>query len=190
MPFGDLIPLSFNVREDDTFIFSNAPANPPQTYALLASPWVQTAYPGLVLPNSTTILDPESFSDYQELIFDKEMTPKMIRGIRLIVQSQTQLVNPMVWSDQDANGEIRSYAEFPNNFLRPDQFQGRVIDLYYDNLVIGGNQYLAYTIDPGFSVSMTFVYDDFRLESLLGESPVFRKVMYSKKDVALMEKLL
>jgi hypothetical protein len=187
--FGDKIAHSFYQREDDTFTFFN-PGITTITIGILSSNWVKKAFPTLKGIDPSIIPDPEQFSDYQELINDKEMTPKMIKGIRLIVSDQKSLVNAMFWVSQDANGEKSSFADYPFNLLSPMQYQERLVDLYYDNLIVGLNQFMAYELQPLESATMTFVYDDFRLENLLGKGHQLRKVLYSKKDLELMEKLL
>ena len=193
MKFGNNIQKGFLSRGDNTFTFTNSGVTP-ITIGLLASNWVFTAYPSLTSPLGNPPVTPSIVSnadlvDYVKLLNDKEMNPKDIKGIRLLVQNQNQLYNPLLFNSQDANGEMKSFAEYPINFLSPDQFQGRLVEIYYKNLIVGLKQYLAYTINAGETVTFTFLYDEFKLENILGKNPC-REIQYNKKDLELMEKLL
>lgn len=172
-------------RDDDTFTFVN-PAGFDQTFGILASDWVFNAFPTVRVPNL-----PVDAQDYNQLRFDKEMNPKKIKAIRLLISKfdTVQYSNPFKWVTQDSDGTFKTFVDFPINLIALDQFQGRLVDIYYDNLVIGGNQWLQYTIRPFSGVTMTFIYDDFRLENLLDANNP-RQVIYSKAEVDEYGKLL
>lgn len=187
--FGDKIKRSqFSSRENDTYVFRNI-FLVPKVFSILASDWVKIAYPLSVTP--TVIANGQL--DYNQLILDKEINPKVIKGIRLLQVDSlldiNQWKNPLQWVTQDSSGTYKSFVDYPLNLLPLDQYQTRVIDIYYDNLVIGGNQWFFYKMQPNSIVSMTFVYDEFRLENLLDKNNP-RQVIYSKGDIELFDKLL
>jgi len=188
--FGDGIPQGNYRREDDTFTFVNQTPIP-EVYGILASNWAFIQFPSLRKIDASVILNPAELSDYVELQNDKEMTPKKIKGIRLITDNFSQLSNAFNWQSRNANGNVLEFVDYPINLLSPMQFQSRLIDLYYENIIVGLNQFNALRIEPFTSVTMTFVYDDFRLENLLGKSEdKLRKANYTKADKSVMEYLL
>jgi hypothetical protein len=188
--FGDGISKGFYNREDNTFTFSNT-LPIPIVLGILASSWVLTQFPRIRAIDSTIITDPNELSDYLELNNDKEMTPKKIKGIRLITDDVSQFSNPLNWQSLNADGNVLEFVDYPINLLSPMQFQSRVIDLYYENIIVGLNQFIALEFKPFTSVTMTFIYDDFRLENLLGKSKEnLRQANYSKADTSAMEYLL
>jgi hypothetical protein len=192
MMFGDQINMNqFFRRDDDTFTFENP--NPiPLILGILASNWVAQIPPvGLInLPSPANITNPAEFSDYQQLVNDKEMTPKNIKGIRLTFGSANvnQIARPFNWSKRNANGKVRSFVDYPLNLVPLDQFQDQLVDIYYDNLIIGLDEFLVYELLPFENVTMTFTYDDFRLENLLNKKE--RRVIYSRAELDRFEYLL
>jgi len=190
--FGDLVKTGFFNKSDDTFTFFN-PAIVEQTFAILGSKWVTSAFPTLQPIDSTIIQNPSEFEDYQELINDKEINPKNIKALRILVegtpsQKVDTLGNPLFWQRRRPDGNVFTFADFPVNLLPLDQYQSGVVDVYYKNLIVGLNEFFAYTIKPLQSVTMTFVYEDFRLENLLNDKG--KRVVYSSVDRELFEKLL
>lgn len=186
--FGDKIKNTALSRDDDTFTFTN-PGVGAVNFGLFASSWVYTAYPSISIVDGGVVQNPEEFLDYQELVNDKEMSPKKIKGIRVIVQNQSDLNNTLFWNSQDANGQMKSFADYPIHFLSPMQFQGRLVDIYYKDLILGLDQYLVYRIEGGSSVTMTLIYDDLNLDCLL-KSREARAVNYNGEDAKLLKTLL
>jgi len=150
-------------RDDDTFTFINNAAAT-ETFGILASNWAFSVILGLKVPQ----VQPGEVGDYAELVADKQENPKLIKGIRLITDNINQLSQPFNWETRDSNGERAQFTDFPINLLPVDQFQSRLIDVGYSGgLVIGLNELLAYPILGFTSVTMTFVYDDFKIGDLL-----------------------
>jgi len=183
--FGNKIGRSqFLQRDDDTFTFINNTVTP-EVYGILANSWVEIAFPFSRVP---VVAEQQ---DYNQLVFDMEMTPKKIKGIRLLLDTfnSQQLSNPLQWVTQDSSGNYKSFVDYPINLLALDQYQDRLVDIYYKDLTIGGNQWLFYKINALTTLKMTFIYDDFRLENLLDkENP--RQVIYSNPNIELFDKLL
>ncbi len=156
----------FDRREDDTFTFFN-PNIFPIEIGILGDDWVDTAVPALVPIDTTIITDVENFLNYEELVRDKRINPKRIKGIRLLTDNISQLDRVQNWQSRDANGELASIVDYPIHMLSPMQFQSGVVDIPFDKLLVGLNQFMIYELLPLTSVTMTFVYDDFRIERLL-----------------------
>jgi hypothetical protein len=148
--------------EEDSFTFEN-PLPVPATYAFLSSEYNYS-------PDS---LQPDVVKagglDYEELIRDKEMNPKKLKRIRFYGFSLAQIARPINWIFRDANGESYSVEDQPLNMLSPMQFQQQVLDVSYENLIIGNSEYFLWTLEPFEVITMIFDYEDYRLENLLLE---------------------
>jgi hypothetical protein len=179
---------AFRDREDDTFTFFNTGVIDVRL-AVLGSSWIANLPPSPdnPLPVELTYMSPADFLDYTELVNDKEMTPKKIKCVRIITDQIQQLNQQMNWQSRDANGEAVSLDDFPVNQLSPMQYQSRVVDIVYDYMIVGLNQFFVYKLLAGSTVTMTFVYDDFRLEDLLHMKG---SNIYEKREIEKMEYLL
>ena len=181
----------FNLnRDDDTFTFLNNTGNVIDL-GILASSCVFVANP--LLKKGENFVSVNEKLNYLELVNDKEINPKNIKGIRYIINkiggaTKLQLPNPFKWVKQDANGKFKAFVDFPVNLIRLDQFQSNLVDMYYDNLIIGLSDFLFLKLETGWSITMTFVYDDFRLSNLINDKE--RNVLYSKTDIDKFEYLL
>ena len=154
-------------KDSDTFTFTKVGGQ--KTYAFLGKESVYSGHnPPLI--DAHNILPVSQVLSYFQLINDKEANPKKIKAIRLICDTQSQFFVPIIWNFTDANGAAYSVQDSPLNMLSPMQFQGRVIDTNYDNLVVGNNEWFTWAFAPGVvEVTMTFVYDDYRIENLLSQ---------------------
>lgn len=160
---------TFEKRDDDTFSFANQGLIS-LDFGLLANDWVFTAFPALTRVDSTIILNPSKLLDYTELLNDKAVNPKKIKGIRIITDNLDQMAQGFDWQSRDSNGEVHALTEFPINMLSPMQFQSRVIDLEYNKgIIVTQNEFFVYKILPLTTVTMTFIYDDYKLKNLLSE---------------------
>jgi hypothetical protein len=194
--FGDKIINQFNShREDDTFTFVNEFVFP-ITLGVMASDWVynSTLADGLNLKDQQdTIKDTKQRNNYNELINDKEINPKNIKGIRYIFNGTSKLAplqfkNPFKWIKQDASGKFKAFVDYPVSLIRLDQYQQTIVDIYYNDLIIGLKEFMFVKLEPEYSVTMTFIYDDFKLSNLIKEKT--RNVLYSKADIDKFEYLL
>lgn len=165
----------------DTFTFSNTALVGSITIGILASDWVATAFPLIQQVDSTIIVDPVAFSDYETLVRDKEANKKRIKHIRIITDNHNQLSNGMGWQKRNANGNVELITDFPINQLSPMQFQSRVLDIHYTGMTMGLDEFIRYEILPNTNVLMTFEYEDFRIEKLLNKKPKNRLLTEFKK---------
>jgi len=149
-------------REDDTFTITNGGAIA-INIGMLASEWAIGAFSLLKPP----IPDPVSALDYEELVNDKEVSPKKIKNIRIICDKAIQLNQPFTWIKQNSNGTFFSFTDFVSSLLSPMQYQSRLIDIPYGNLIVGQNELFTYSLLPFQTITITFEYDEFRLEELL-----------------------
>jgi hypothetical protein len=153
-------------RDDDTFTFENRSATKPVTLTVLANEWVDGL--GIGTSADKSIPDPAQKSDYISLLFDKIENPKKIKMIRVLTTNVSQLIQPMNWQSRDANGELQSMTDITLSLFSPTQFQSGVLDIPYDKgVIVGLNQFFIYTLLPSTTVTMTFVYDDFKIVDLL-----------------------
>ena len=162
--------LGFNVnsiREDDTFTFENNTISA-RVYAIFRQTWVSpTMVLGLKPIDINVITDPEKLLDYQELVNDIEANPRKIIGLRLISDNINNFDNGWNWQDRDANGELKTITDFPINTLSSMQFQSRVIEIDYEGIIVGNNQFVVVIVEPFSSIRVTFKYDYIRREELL-----------------------
>jgi len=165
----------------DTFTFSNTALVGTITVGLLASDWVSIAFPLIQRVDTTIVLDPATFSDYETLVRDKEANKKRIKHIRIITDNLNQLSNGLGWQKRNANGEVELITDFPINQLSPMQFQSRVLDIDYTGMTMGLDEFIRYEILPSTDVLMTFEYEDFRIEKLLNKKPKNRLLTEFKK---------
>ena len=156
----------FTKQSSDTFDFRN-PNFVSFEIGILADAWVRLALPALATIDSTVMVNPEQLRQYEELVNDKQINPKRIKGIRIITDNISQLSKASNWQSRDANGELASIVDYPINMLSPMQFQSRVVDIPFDKLLVGLNEFMIYEILPLTRVRMTFLYDDFALSNLL-----------------------
>ena len=170
----DFIKRAWLKKESDTFTFSNIDPIP-KIFALYASDYVFKKGIPYASPNKDLPTNQEL--DYIQLVNDKNVVPKKINRIRIIADDASQFDFPFIWNFTDANGNYYSVSDQPLNMLSPMQFQKRVIDMQYDNLIIGNSEFLAWNLLPGKSVTITIWYEDFRLENLLS---INRKTLIKK----------
>lgn len=149
-------------REDDTFTIVNGGALT-ISIGMLASDWALSAF-SLIKPPIPSV---SNALDYDELVKDKEVSPKKIKSIRIIADKVVQIVQPFVWIKQDANGNYFSFTDFVGSLISPMQYQSRLIDIPYGNLLVGQNEFFTYSLLPFQTVTITFEYDEFRLEEFM-----------------------
>ena len=173
--FGDRINISqFAKREDDTFTFENTFPHF-ITLGVLASNWVYNTNLGdgiFLRDQKLTILNQDQLSNYEELVNDKEINPKNIKGIRYLFNGNAkhatdQFKNRFKFFKQNANGNFKTFVDYPVSLIRLDQYQSKMVDIYYKDLIIGLNEFMFVRLERNYSVTMTFIYDDFRLENLI-----------------------
>jgi len=178
--FGDkLLQPSFLYRQDDSFVIRNQSVNPRQI-ALFASNWVFTVFPALVVPRIIS----GNEASYDELIGDKEVNPKKILGIRLGLfgttnQNIDQLSKPLTFYRREPNGQMVSFSDYPLSLLPLDQFQTGIVEMYYEGLILGLNEYVVLNMNAQTEIRVTVIYDDYGLNKLLKRNA--RRVLYESK---------
>jgi len=136
--------------------------------------------------NFANLPNPQEFEDYTQLVNDKQMSPKKLKMIRMLCDIQVFNI-PLSWQSRDSNGEVVVINDFPISQLSPMQYQSGVVDIIYDYMIVGLNQFFFFTMPPFSSVTMTFVYDDFALEDLLYMKSTN---IYEKREIEKIEYLL
>lgn len=144
---------------DDRFTFVNNTAFP-VTKALLGNSWIGD-------PLTPVNVIPSDASNYEQLLQEKSLAPKRIFKMRF--QSTTSQLNQSItWVTSDANGDKDSFTQLPSNFIDLYQFQDGLVDIEYKKgIIVGLNEYFIYTLLPFSQVSITFYYQDMRLQDLL-----------------------
>ena len=157
--------IGYQDSNDDTFTITNPTT---KKFAIFGQNWVSNFGGLLGRPlQSANFLSTNDWLDYSELVLDLEQNPKKIKAIRIIADNFDQLITPLLWQSRDSNGEVFQLTDFPVNLISPMQFQGRMIDLEYERMIVGINQFITYTLIAGSTVTFTFIYDDFDLSDLL-----------------------
>jgi hypothetical protein len=152
----------------DTYSFSNSTPGALR-FAFLAAKFV------FRIPIIPAYVDPLLFGgmkgsdgiNYQQMINDKEQNPRKIKSIRILTTDFSQYANPFEWNFTDSNGQSFQVSDQPLNMLSPNQVQSGVIDMSYENLIIGQNEFLVWTLNPGTLVTLTLTYEYFTLSSLM-----------------------
>lgn len=99
---------------------------------------------------------------YKSLCESSSLVPFKITKIRQTTVTDEQIDQPIVWFANSFLGGNRENTYNPRTYFRPDQFQGKIVDIPFDNFIIDGEKGVRYIVNADESVKWNITVAQYR----------------------------
>ena|SRR3990167_5924324 len=129
-------------------------------------------------------------SNYNQFVRDNMVNPKKLDRIMIYAQNESNLFRPVLVNTEDATGNTCSDAYLPNITVSASQYQGKIGQLDFKDVVLDVSTTLNVTIPSHTTIKWVLFYKQYDKSDLLSGSVAIKSLCSKKGTQTYDEKYL